>query len=80
MPYSLNDRVLHGLLAVEEEELRSLLRAIGRIEADPVTACDAAAYDRKGRAVYAIRAGRFWLYYWISRTGRIHFVELLSDS
>jgi hypothetical protein len=80
MPFSLNDRVLHGLLAVGDEELRSLLRLISRIEADPVSSGDAAAYDRKGRSVYAARLGRYWLYYWISRSGRVHFVELLADS
>ncbi len=80
MPFSLHDRVLYGLLAVADADLRRLLPAISRIEADPVGSCQAAAYDRRGRLVYAARIGRHWLYYWTSRSGRIHFVEMLADS
>ena len=77
MPFSLSERVLFGLLAVEDRELAALLSTMDRIEAEPVRACHAAAYDRRGRLVYAAAVGRFWLYYWISRTGRVHFTELL---
>jgi hypothetical protein len=80
MPYSLSDRVLFGLLAVEDGDLRRLLSAIARIESDPVGSCQAAAYDRRGRLVYAASNGRYWLYYWINRSGRVHFVEMLRDS
>ena len=80
MPYSLSDRVLFGLLAVEDREMRRLLSALARIESDPVGSCHAAAYDRRGRLVYAASIGRYWLYYWISRSGRVHFVEMVGDS
>ena len=80
MPYSLGDRVLFGLLAVEDRELRTLLSAMARIESDPVGSCHAAAYDRQGRLVYAASIGRHWLYYWISPRGQVHFVEMLADS
>jgi hypothetical protein len=80
MPFSLNDRVLSGLLAAEDAELRALHSAMERIEADPVGACHSGALDHRGRLVYAAAVGRFWLYYWIRRDGRVHFLELLAES
>jgi hypothetical protein len=80
MPYSLSERVLFGLLAVEDQDLRGLLSAMARIESDPVGSSRAAAYDRRGRLVHAALIGRYWLYYWISRSGRVHFVEMLAHS
>ncbi len=79
MPFSLNDRVLFGLLAAEDVENRALRAAMERIEADPIGACHSGALDHKGRLVYAASVERFWLYYWISQSGRVHFIELLPD-
>lgn len=71
--------MLCGLLAANDVELRALHAAMERIEADPAGACHSGALDDKGRLVYAASVGRFWIYYWINRGGRVHFTELLAE-
>ncbi len=78
MPFSLNDRVLFGLLAVEGEDLRALLSGLEQIEADPVGASNGAALDHDGQMAYSAAAGRFRIYYRIARNGRVTFTELLA--
>lgn len=78
MAFSLEDRVLFGLLAADDADLRLLRSAFDRIEADPIGSAHTRTRDRAGHWVYAARVGHFWLYYFIPHTGHVHFLELLS--
>jgi hypothetical protein len=76
MAFSLSERVLFGLLAVDDRDLRALLTAFDQIEANPIGWCHAATLDRRGRLIYAASVDGFWLYYSLGKTGKVHFTEL----
>lgn len=79
MPFTLNERVLAGLLAVNDRELQRLRAAMEAIELEPLQASHSAVLDHKGRLVYAASIEPFWLYYWLDGRGSVHFIELLAD-
>lgn len=79
MPFKLNDSVLFGLLAVEDNELRALLSAIECVEADPLGACDGAAPDHDGEMSYVAKVHQFRLFYRIGSDGRVIFTQLFAQ-
>lgn len=61
--FTLTDRALYGLLAVPEEELGRLLRAVEQIRGEVDEASDFAGATPKRRKVNARRVGRFVILY-----------------
>jgi hypothetical protein len=78
MRHSLHDRVVQGLLALDDANLRRVYAVIEWIAAQPVQAAQAAAIDEDNREVFVHEAGHFRLIYYIARDGRVIFTELLA--
>lgn len=80
MEYSLRDRVLFGVLALEEREANALVALFDAVVADPIGRAKAAFYDSAGRTGYVCVLGRFRLYYFVAKNGHVTLTDLRQDS
>ena len=81
--YSIHERALYSLLIVEDAELTQLLSALDRIAEDPISAAALARPGPSGRTIFACEAGRFSIYYSLSKGGRhllVTDIRLLDSS
>lgn len=79
MRYALHDRVVQGLLALEDRELRRLYGIIEWIVSDPIGCASGALVDDDGLDVLAHKVGRLVLFYFVEPGGRVIFTDLLSN-
>lgn len=80
MRYALHDRVVQGLLALDDTTLRRVHAIIEWIAAQTVQAAQAGGFDDDGRPVYRHRVFGFYLHYFIARDGRVIFTDLYRHS
>lgn len=76
MRYSLHDKVVAGLLALDDGTLRRVYAIIERVAAQPVESAHGMVFDEDGRLLHLHTAGGFRLLYFIARDRRVIFTEI----
>ena len=78
MPFSLHERALYSLLAVNSADERMLMGTLERIEAAPLLSVDGMRSRSDGTTEYVCEVRGFWICYSVEQDGDIFVHDIVK--